>query len=96
MEQIKNGVYAFQNDEQEDAIRNIKGRIGIEGGVNPSGPFYNESPASVGVESWQTTGDKYIDNAVNFDLTKADEVNVAEENRSRNLTFTFWVLIKNE
>lgn len=96
VEQIKNGVYAFQNDEQEDAIRNIKGRIGIEGGVNPSGPFYNESPASVGVESWQTTGDKYIDNAVNFDLTKADEVNVAEENRSRNLTFTFWVLIKNE
>ena len=96
IEQIRNGDYIFQDDEQEDAVRNIKGRIGIEGGVNPSGPFYNESPASVGVESWRTTGEKYIDNAVNFDLTKADEVNVAEENRSRNLTFTFWILVKNE
>ena len=96
IEQIRNGDYIFQDDEQEDAVRNIKGRIGIEGGVNPSGPFYNESPASVGVESWGTTGEKYIDNAVNFDLTKADEVNVAEENRSRNLTFTFWILVKNE
>jgi len=96
IEQIRNGDYIFQDDEQEDAVRNIKGRIGIEGGVNPSGPFYNESPASVGVESWSTTGEKYIDNAVNFDLTKADEVNVAEENRSRNLTFTFWILVKNE
>lgn len=95
-EQIKNGNYIFQDDEQEDAIRNIKGRIGIEAGINPSGPFYEESPASAPVEAWNTVSTEYMSNATNFDLTKAGEVNVAEENRSRNLTFTIWALVKDE
>lgn len=95
-EQIKNGNYIFQDDEQEDAIRNIKGRIGIEAGINPSGPFYEEEPASMPVEAWNTSSSEYMTNATIFDLTKAGEVNVAEENRPQNLTFIVWVLVKDE
>lgn len=92
IEQIKNNSYIFQDNEQVDAIRNIKGRIGIKGGVNPSGPFYNESPSSVGVESWQTTSQNYTVEAINFDLSYV--ASVADENRPRNLTFAIWVLVK--
>lgn len=93
-EQIKNGDYIFKDNEQEDAIRNIKGRLGVEGGKNSSGPFYNEPNSPVEVESWGTANYSYRENAINFDLTKADGVNVAEENRPRNLTFIIWALVK--
>ena len=91
-ENIKNGNYIFQDDEQVDAIRNIKGRIGIEGGINPSGPFYNEAPSTAGVKSWQTTSSNYTVEAVNFDLSRI--ASIADENRPRNLTFAIWVLVK--
>ena len=91
-ENIKNNSYIFQDDEQVDAIRNIKGRIGLEGGVNPSGPFYNEAPSTMGVESWQTTSLNYTVEAINFDLNRT--TSVADENRPRNLTFAIWVLVK--
>ena len=93
-ENIKNGNYIFQDDEQVDAIRNIKGRIGIEGGINPSGPFYNEAPSTVGVESWLMHSNNYTESAINFDLTRVNGVNIAEENRPRNLTFTIWMLVE--
>ena len=93
-EQIKNGDYIFKDDEQEDAIRNIKGRLGVKGGKNSSGPFYNELNFPVEVESWNTANYSYRENAINFDLTKADGVNIAEENRPRNLTFIIWALVK--
>lgn len=93
-EQIRNGDYIFGDDEQVDAIRNIKGRVGIEGGVNPSGPFYNEAPSTAGVESWQTTSSNYTVEAINFDLSRI--ASVADENRPRNLTFAIWVLVKDE
>lgn len=93
-ENIKNNSYIFQDDEQVDAIRNIKGRIGIEGGVNPSGPFYNETPSTAGVESWQTTSSNYTVEAINLDLSRV--TSVADENRPRNLTFAIWVLVKDE
>lgn len=91
-ENIKNNSYIFQDDEQVDAIRNIKGRVGIEGGVNPSGPFYNETPSTAGVESWQTTSSNYTVEAINLDLSRV--TSVADENRPRNLTFAIWVLVK--
>ncbi len=93
-ENIKNNSYIFQDDEQVDAIRNIKGRIGIKGGTNPSGPFYNEVPSTAGVESWQTTSLNYTAEAVNFDLSRI--ASIADENRPRNLTFAIWVLVKDE
>ena len=95
-EQIKNGAYIFQNDEQGDAIRNIKGYIGIEGSMNPSPPFFVKKPAPHGVEAWQNfdNGEEFYNNATGFDASLV--VPTAEENRPRNLTFTIWVLVKDE
>lgn len=93
--QINNNAYIFQDDEQVDAIRNIKGRIGTESGVNPSGPFYNESSSTIGIETWSKQIQNYTTETINFDLTRASDVSVAEENRPRNLTFTIWMLVEN-
>lgn len=97
-DQIKNGAYIFQNDEQEDAIRNIKGTLG---------PFDDGEEARMstivsgcfqiggrGVRDVETSGTDLDGFLINFDAAKAIGVNVAEENRTRNLTFTLWVLVK--
>ena len=93
-EQIKNGTYAFGDDEQGDAIRNITGNIGTEGGINTSGAFYVQTPAPIPVEAWTGYSDSYTSNATLFSADRV--VPTAEENRSRNLTFTIWALVKDE
>ena len=84
----------FNGDEQGDAIRNIKGLVGIEGGVNPSGPFYTESPSPKNVEAWQTSAQEYTTESTCFDASRI--VPTAEENRTRNRTFIIWKLEKIE
>ena len=84
----------FNGGEQGDAIRNIKGLVGIEGGVNPSGPFYIESPSPKNVEAWQTAGQEYTTESTCFDASRI--VPTAEENRTRNRTFIIWKLEKIE
>ena len=84
----------FNGGEQGDAIRNIKGLVGIEGGVNPSGPFYTESPSPKNVEAWQTAGQEYTTESTCFDASRI--VPTAEENRTRNRTFIIWKLEKIE
>ena len=84
----------FNGDEQGDAIRNIKGLVGIEGGVNPSGPFYIESPSPKNVEAWQTAAQEYTTESTCFDASRI--VPTAEENRTRNRTFIIWKLEKIE
>ena len=91
-EQIKSGVYIFQDDEQGDAIRNITGWAGFKGGVNPFGAFYTMQNSPQQVEAWATTSVEYITNATGFDAARA--VPTDSENRPRNLTFTIWVLVK--
>ena len=91
-EQIKDGTYVFQDDEQGDAIRNITGWAGFKGGVNPFGAFYTMQNSPQQVEAWATTSVEYITNATGFDAARI--VPIASENRSRNLTFTIWVLVK--
>ena len=95
MEQIKNGTYAFEADEQGDAIRNIKGKVES---------FYN----SVYIDAWLDNdlfhpilGDNHYGDlggqngrGFTFDISRA--VPTAEENRSRNLTFITWALVKDE
>jgi len=95
MEQIKNGTYAFEADEQGDAIRNIKGKVDS---------FYN----SVYIDAWLDNdlfhpilGDNCYGSlggqngrGFTFDISRV--VPTAEENRSRNLTFTIWALVKDE
>lgn len=84
----------FNGGEQGDAIRNIKGLVGIEGGVNPSGPFYIESPSHKNVEAWNTASQKYTTESTCFDASRI--VPTAEENRTRNRTFIIWKLEKIE
>ena len=85
-EQIKNGNYVFQDDEQGDAIRNISGSFS---GSEIFHAFYGQLGAFK-IEGLSAPGA----GAVTFDASRV--VPTAEENRSRNLTFTFWVLVKNE
>ena len=94
-EQIKNGAYVFEADEQGDAIRNIKGRFRMQARrpSDPIAPFYVEK--SDGYD--QLGGGNFLTKFdIGFDLTKIEGFPIAEENRSRNLTFIFWVLLKNE
>ena len=84
----------FNGGEQGDAIRNIKGLVGIEGGVNPSGPFYIESPSHKNVEAWNTAAQGYTTESTCFDASRI--VPTAEENRTRNRTFIIWKLEKIE
>ncbi|WP_427193704.1 hypothetical protein KP615_09875 [Treponema denticola] len=94
-EQIRNGDYIFQNDEQGDSIREIEGSFTGEelfhSFTGQSGVFEMKDlsePGAVGNYKLKGTG------TITFKASRV--VPVAEENRSRNLTFTFWVLIKNE
>ena len=94
-QQIKNGIYAFREDEQGDAIRNIEGtfRMQARKPPNPTGPFYFES--SDGYDQLGN-GNFLTKYNVGFDLARIENFPTAEENRSRNLTFIYWVLVKNE
>lgn len=94
-EQIKDGAYIFQDDEQQDAIRNIYGETGF-GYVNANAAISN------GVFKVLTPG--YTHGVVTQGISNSSMsllsfqaglvVPTAEENRSRNLTFTIWVLVK--
>lgn len=94
-EQIKDGAYIFQDDEQGDAIRNIYGETGF-GYVNANAAISN------GVFKVLNPG--YTHGVVTQGISNASMsllsfqaalvVPTAEENRSRNLTFTIWVLVK--
>ena len=96
-QQIKNGIYAFRENEQGDAIRNIKGvfeAFRLAGDMVPhldSALFGEKAPTAKTTPMYSSERDNKL---IKFDASKV--VPTAEENRSRNLTFTFWVLIKNE
>ena len=93
--QIRNGDYIFQDDEQGDAIRDIEGSLtgeeifhSFEG---ESGVFEMKNlsaPGAAGNYSLKGSG------TITFKASRV--VPTAEENRSRNLTFIYWVLVKNE
>ena len=95
-ENIENGTYIFQDDEQGDAIRNITGTFGTQGNDisnSADGAFY---PKRRGHTERGYSEYTYWLNEVGLDFSKIEGLPIAEENRSRNLTFAFWVLIKNE
>ena len=94
-EQIKDGAYIFQDDEQGDAIRNIYGETGF-GYVNANAaisngvfkvlnPGYTHGVVTQGISNSSMS-------LLSFQAALV--VPTAEENRSRNLTFTIWVLVK--
>lgn len=88
------GANPFNGEEQGDAIRNIKGFLGIEGTFNFSAPFYKETPARQKVDTWQDYSEAYKRDEMGFDAGLV--VPTAEENRSRNRTFIIWKLEKIE
>ena len=104
-EQIKDGAYIFQDDEQGDAIRNILIKV-FEGGdavmfwgdVHANlGAFQTKNKEGSRKVHFSPAGEEWL--AMKYlilDASKADGVTVAEENRSRNLTFTIWALVKDE
>lgn len=95
-EQIKKGNYIFQNDEQGDAIRNITGTFGTQGNDKSNsadGAFYPKKRGRT--DAGYSEGINWL-NEVGLDFSKIKGLPIAEENRSRNLTFIFWVLVKNE
>ena len=98
-EQIKNGDYIFQEDEQGDAIREIEGEF--QGSsmfhFTHAGSFkgafeLKELEAPNALASYPSKGSAII----GFKASKAEGVTTAEENRPRSLTFIYWVLAKNE
>lgn len=88
------GANPFNGEEQGDAIRNIKGFLGIEGTLNFSAPFYKETPARQKVDTWQDYSEAYKRDEMGFDAGLV--VPTAEENRPRNRTFIIWKLEKIE
>lgn len=88
-EQIKNGSYIFQDDEQGDASRQIKGDMGGMIRFRASGPFdYSKIDYMLNQGSYFGMG--------NYDFDSSRVVPTANENRPRNLTVVYWVLVKNE
>ena len=97
-EQIKNGDYIFQDDEQQDAIRNITGETAAnrEGHLRIGGSNFEMAGAFYGEQGQGTVhgSGQYTSAYVNLKFDASRTVPTAEENRSRNLTFTIWVLVK--
>lgn len=91
-DQIKNGTYAFQDDEQGDSIRNISGSFGYKIDIESSSGCFKDTEL---VKYFVSDGGYARWRKCLFDLRDVEDINISEENRSRNLTFTFWVLVKN-
>ena len=103
-EQIKNGNYIFQNDEQGDAIRNITGSFGQDGSNN-SVCFWDKTTITDGAgalrggqyKNWlRSNSGNYSIHFYGLTFDASRVVPTAEENRPRNLTFIYWVLVKNK
>lgn len=96
-EQIKNGDYIFQDDEQGDSIRNIQGTVFLNAAstvFRASGVFSKNNNNTGTHADWGWVGEQKPFDKLIFDLEGV--VPTAEENRSRNLTFIIWKLVKDE
>ena len=97
IEQIRNGDYIFQDDEQGDSIRNIQGTVFLNAAstvFRASGVFSKNNNNTGTHADWGWVGEQKPFDKLIFDLEGV--VPTAEENRSRNLTFTIWALVKDE
>lgn len=92
-EQIKDGAYIFQDDEQGDAIRRLFTKITAVMSFYKDIQGQEYQPPWNMDFGWGGTGrDKLWGVNIRRDVENPGET--AEENRSRNLTFTIWVLVK--
>ena len=107
VDHIKNGAYIFHDDEQVDTIRDISGVFGSdirqpnifsETSVGRSGCFEaTKEPTRGGLPSGKTAADNgKTEGLLNIKFRASRAVPTSNENRPRNLTFTIWVLVKDE
>ena len=92
-EQIKDGAYVFQDDEQGDAIRRLFTRITAVMSFYKDIHGQDYQPPWNMDFGWGGTGREKLW-GVNIRRDVENPGETAEENRSRNLTFTIWVLVK--
>ncbi len=92
-EQIKDGAYVFQDDEQGDAIRRLFTRITAVMSFYKDIQGQEYQPPWNMDFGWGGTGREKLW-GVNIRRDVENPGETAEENRSRNLTFTIWVLVK--
>ncbi len=93
-ENIENGAYILRDDEQGDAIRDIPG------GNRQACGYTAYADCFGAIEVIEVSAGNYYTNSKagknGWQLNIKNVVPTAEENRSRNLTFIYWVLVKNE
>ena len=92
-EQIKDGAYIFQDDEQGDAIRRLFTKITAVMSFYKDIQGQEYQPPWNMDFGWGGTGREKLW-GVNIRRDVENPGETAEENRSRNLTFTIWVLVK--
>ena len=88
-EQIKNGIYIFQDDEQPDSLKKHKHNVKVYNDGAPDG--WEDHGSYDGGKYWNSRYNNG-DNSDNMTTWETGD----QENRPRNLTFIYWILVKNE
>lgn len=88
-EQIKNGDYIFQDDEQPDSLKKHKHNVKVYNDGAPDG--WEDHASYDGCKYWNS---RYNNGSDSDNMTTWETGD--QETRSRNLTFIYWVLVKNE
>lgn len=88
-EQIKNGDYIFQDDEQPDSLKKHKHNVKVYNDGAPDG--WEDHAVYDGGKYWNS---RYNNGSDSDNMTTWETGD--QETRSRNLTFVYWVLVKNE
>lgn len=88
-EQIKNGIYIFQDDEQPDSLKKHKHNVKVYNDGAPDG--WEDHATYDGGMYWNS---RYNSGGNSDNMTTWETGD--QENRPRDLTFIYWILVKNE
>jgi len=88
-EQIKNGIYIFQDDEQPDSLKKHKHNVKVYNDGAPDG--WEDHAIYDGGMYWNS---RYNSGGNSDNMTTWETGD--QENRPRDLTFIYWILVKNE
>lgn len=88
-EQIRNGDYIFQDDEQPDSLKKHKHNVKVYNDGAPDG--WGDHANYDGCKYWNS---RYNNGSDSDNMTTWETGD--QETRSRNLTFIYWILVKNE
>ena len=88
-ENLINGTYIFQDDEQPDSLKKHKHNVKVYNDGAPDG--WEDHADYDGGKYWNS---RYNNGSDSDNMTTWETGD--QETRSRNLTFVYWVLVKNE